>query len=788
MKHNVAKISVTLILAILAVGLIPIFPVMSIPTTIVYVDPSSISYESPPIAIGFKFNVTVWVSDVTDLCAYQVQIRYNPAVVTCFDAFEPTWDSNYVLYSILPKTATTEAAGADRYTIGGSESPGNPAAHFSGTGLITLFCFQVTNVPGKGETIDSVLNITNDQVFLLDGSGTPITIDENHNGYVSITWKQPPKPWFAVESAELNPMPYFTNVVGTEFNIKVDIKNYYAGWHMTNASFYISYDTSLINITATVKVALNLADWTGPNVITLGHGATDWVNVTVRGFVGSEDAGATVPVATITFKVVYQGVSPPMSTGGFNETALHFDSKTEIWDHSYTIHNPSVDGSVKIYALLSIPLPYFEVVPKNTVLGPEPAIGTIFEVNVKVKNLYEAWHIVAYQVRLGYDDTLLEAMEVTEGAFLTDPQWNWYGTLFASSLHMPPKPYAPQWNVAAGGILFPNATGQWNQTTFPNSFDAADRTLFTVTFKAIKQTPGITLNCILGIYPGSVGSAEYLLDKDGNWVMVDEPHNIDGNYTMKSWPSYGRRIDVYTQYPDGYNGKGLGVPSDMFWPQKEVNLTAYVTYNGWPVQHKPVTFKVYDNNGHLWAVIQDYTNSSDDPTKLTGYAHASFRIPWQCVNPEQYFGIWNVTAEVDIACEVVTDFVNFHYDYLFHYDKVTETSLTVTTDKTYYNHYEIVTVTVKYSSFAAQTYKVSIAVTIYDELNVPIATLTKEFLIGNATICSLKTYRPITFPLLIEKWAFAGIATVHAVPLMWWDDTWISAGPETTVQIIIQPY
>jgi hypothetical protein len=770
MKHNVVKISVTLILAMLTLGLIPIFPAATSPVTKVYVNPASIVYQSPPIAIGYKFNITVWVSDVTDLCAYQVQVRYDEAVVHCYGIWEPTWDANYVLHSIVPLTSVTKSFAPGRATIGGSESPGNPAAHFTGTGLITIFGFQVTNVPNKYETIESALSIDNDQTFLLDGFGANIPIDQKVDGDVQIIWKQPPKPWFASDSAVLNPMPYFTNVLGTEFPINVDIKNYYAGWHMTYADFNLTYNPALITITAVGKVALNLADFPGPNTITLGTG---WAAVHVAGFVGVEDSGATVHVATITFKVLYQGSSPPMVTGGFNETALHFTAVTDIWDHLAQINDPSVDGSVRIYALLAIPLPYFEISPKYTTLGPAPSIGQTFDVKVKVKNLYEAWHVVAYQIRIGYDDTLLQAVGATEGPFLTDPLWNLYGTLFASSLHMPPKPYAPQWNVAAGGFLLPNSsTSTWDQPTFPNTFDATDRTLFTITFKAIKQVYPLTLSCILGIYPGSVSSVEYLLDKDGNWVFVDEAKNINGNYTITtSLP--GRMIDVYTQYPAPYGGQGLNKPSDMFWPQKQVDLTAYVTYNWWPVQHKPVTFKVYDNQGFLWTTLQDYTDAD-------GYAHASFRIPWPCVDPEQYFGVWKVIAEVDIACQVVQDEVDFHYDYLV-------ANLKCTTDKLYYNHDEDVTVTVTFESHAQQMYDVAVVVTIHDELNVPIATQTIYLTIGKAVYCYPKQYREV-FVLHIEKFAFAGVATVYQVPLMLWEGHWISAGPEDTTIIYIQPY
>jgi hypothetical protein len=210
----------------------------------------------------------------------------------------------------------------------------------------------------------------------------------------------------------------------------------------------------------------------------------------------------------------------------------------------------------------------------------------------------------------------------------------------------------------------------------------------------------------------------------------------------------------------------------MFWPQKEVILYAYVSYNCWPMQQKLVTFTVFDNEGNVWTQLQDATNE-------TGIASVSFRMPWPCEDPESLFGVWTVKADVDIACEVTIDWVYFHYDYLINIVKVT-------TDIYYYEHCNYVTVTVDFTSHAQQNYTTSLWVTIHDNLNVPIATTTLSFTIGGAKYCTPKEYTK-EFILHIDKFAAAGEATVYATPRLYWNGSWVAAGPMGSTKIYILP-
>jgi len=278
------------------------------------------------------------------------------------------------------------------------------------------------------------------------------------------------------------------------------------------------------------------------------------------------------------------------------------------------------------------------------------------------------------------------------------------------------------------------------------------------------------MSCTIDILPFWPSHRKEFMDKTGATVPTDPNKIVNGTYTILASPQVGRYIDVYTQYPAPYGGQGWNQTSDMFWPQKEVILCANVTYNCWPVQHKLVTFVVWDPHSKVWTVLQDFTDAY-------GVACVSFRIPWPCTNPEDLFGVWKVRADVDVACEVIEDWVYFHFDYLVNI-------IGVETDKYYYKHCEFVDVTVTFTSHAQQRRHIALWVTIHDELNVPIATEELVFWIEGATWCTPKRYEK-PFSLHIMKFAFAGYATIHVDSRMELEPgVWTAAGPEHATTII----
>jgi len=114
----------------------------------------------------------------------------------------------------------------------------------------------------------------------------------------------------------------------------------------------------------------------------------------------------------------------------------------------------------------------------------------------------------------------------------------------------------------------------------------------------------------------------------------------------------GASVDVYTQYPDGHNGKGPNQPSDPFEPRANVTLYANVTYNSWPEQNKDVTFQIADPHDNIVGILYNRTNE-------IGIAYVRFQLPWLPDDPSYYLGTWEVTASVNVAGSTVCDILIF---------------------------------------------------------------------------------------------------------------------------------
>jgi hypothetical protein len=109
-------------------------------------------------------------------------------------------------------------------------------------------------------------------------------------------------------------------------------------------------------------------------------------------------------------------------------------------------------------------------------------------------------------------------------------------------------------------------------------------------------------------------------------------------------PPAPRVIDVYTQRggigPNAYGGE--------FAADSLVILSAYATYNEYPVQHIAVAFQVLDAKNQTVAVLMDLTDEN-------GVATVEFRIRLD----QSVQGTWLVVASGDIRCNVVWDTVTF---------------------------------------------------------------------------------------------------------------------------------
>jgi hypothetical protein len=475
---------------------------------------------------------------------------------------------------------------------------------------------------------------------------------------------------------------------------------------------------------------------------------------------------------TFNFTVLQQ----PNSTVPMLSSALHITGDILGDADGLPIAHTNVDGLYQNQFII-LP-PYFSM----TTQGPGAAgstytahsVGETFNVTVMVNDLDASYVAVGFEFKLGYNGSMLSVLHVWEGPWLppfgAPPN---QGTSFMHAFGF--NGTINQDYVGVGDVVMPDDNGTWH-APFPSGSGVLAIINFNATLQNIIPAPDLT--CPLTLFDTIVA----------NWTAAvlpqSQPPN-SGTYIMKSAlpPTFGRSIDIFTGWPYPYGGQGPYMPSDMFWPQKAVSLYANVTYNGWPEQQKDVAFQIIAPNNMTWAIIYARTNAS-------GIAYTTFRLPWPCDNPEQWFGVWTIIGTVDIACIIVNDTLQFHYDYLAVIFKQTVDRVTLT-----YNHTDYITVNVTYGTHLQQLNavyfdeisnstlflsNVTVVVTAFDEVRVPYGLINAQIpfttpISANSTTqpfggtgwCYYTNFT-VTLTIYIPKFAVAGNSEIDCAVLSNW--------------------
>ncbi|MCJ7767271.1 cohesin domain-containing protein [Candidatus Bathyarchaeota archaeon] len=273
---------------------------------------------------------------------------------------------------------------------------------------------------------------------------------------------------------------YTAHKVGETFNVTVDLRFVEASLRIVGVQFRVTYDPILVealnvyegyflkqfNNTAAppdtfFTSSIDDDGIYGPNVLVgilvLPNGTGVWTNF---------PAGSGA-LATITFKALYRPMEPSTVTMPLTlvNTLMTDDDMNEI---SHTI----IDAS---YEPTPITRPTLAISPATYTAS---LIGETFNTTVTINNVDPDARIVGVQFRVSYDPSLVEAISVSEGSFLS--QFNNTAappyTYFTSSID-DDGTYGP--NVLVGILVLPNATGNW--TNFPTGSGA----LASITFKAL---------------------------------------------------------------------------------------------------------------------------------------------------------------------------------------------------------------------------------------------------------------------------------------------------------------
>jgi hypothetical protein len=476
-----------------------------------------------------------------------------------------------------------------------------------------------------------------------------------------------------------------------------------------------------------------------------------WLSTAIGGAV---DITGPVPVMEMTFQIILApSILDPVLIGAFDFLNQGAIGGTYMLDDGGTRLTLSYPGGYYEYSWVApTEMPYLEV--RDPVDGDHDivasAVGQVRDIDIYIHNCSASWEMVSVYFELYYNSSILKYVDGlgVDPAFPPDYDNGTFMESFVGPTEYgivylvradfegePPPSGTPVGTnkFAVGVFKFPNiSTGEF-EAPFPDG----EGLLITLRLETLFQ----------GLFPDvltselGIANARFLNRYDED---IAPGVNVNGTFTILP-KVLGRSVDVFTCYPAPFGGQGLGQPSDMFWPQKEVCLKANVTYNDWPEQSKDVAFQIIDPHGVTWAILFGRTNAS-------GIAEVCFRLPWPCDDPENWIGEWTVIATVDVACEIVNDTVTFKYDFLVNIVKVT-------LDQEQYAHCELMNITVEFNSYAIQTYSIIIAITALDETGVPFGYIYIETEIGGATYCQYKTYE-VEGSIHVIKWARAGSGTI----------------------------
>ena len=755
----------------------------------IYLEQSTYHFTTENVSSPFYVDVIGY--NISEVFAYQVVIAYNASQLECLNAWPdgggwtdpdwafyglPTWGTAWGSYTDQP------SAGLNAELVGDSlKNTEDNVTVFEAETLLARFEFNITMEPPRYGNVSCTLQLDStvaSGTFVqtpTDSSNlkkrSPWLIDSEY----LYEWVAPSPPWLEVDPGLPMTIDYGPNyAIGEEFNISIWIKNVDEEHWLWNATFDLTYNSTLLEV---------LGVYEGPFFGTYGTNiftpsivpGTVHVTQELTSLSNGYPDGDGI-IAKIEFNITFQhdmGELPDPRECFLNLTNIELTASD---DASIEVDEGKVvDGKYRIFAFVAIWDTWFEVQfsPSHEItLGPDYMIGQTFDAIITINNTRGTLQrMIAYQFVLDYPEDILECVDITQGPFMSQFNSTALGTLFMGFCDIDGE-------AIVGELIYPNVTGSTAEWYY---FPEGDGVVATITFKIIHQSPDpFSSTSILGFLNEN---RTYAVNDSEEKILFDQSLMVNGTVTILGWSLEGRKIDVYAgmyevPYPTPYGGQGLMQDSDMFWPQKQVWLWANVTYNWWPEQNKIVTFEIYSPLGYFTTL----TAVTDE----NGVAVVSFRIPWPCDEPDSLFGVWTVYASVDIASQVVTDRLRFHYDWLVNIWDVTP-------DRppgpcSYYKHCDWIEITVNYGSYAMQTYDVKIVVVVTDEVNVPIGTITLETTVGGAEWCSYNNATDIV-EIHVVKWAHAGYATIHANVFAWnpYRQEWFAAGPEALATILIQP-
>jgi hypothetical protein len=432
--EKLKKYKALIILPILLAALLTSFPLnvrqgrADLPGPRIYIDPTPIYFDTTNATVGTRFNVTIWIENVTEpgLDGWQVELHYDDSIInvtqdengirawpsagrgankfnTSYAFYNATAVSSSMLFPaynhIDPKDGAILVA--DAIIVG--------TAWQGAKGLLCIIEFQITTTPTT-QKLNCTLDITNPYTWIKPTDlQNKATFEDGYYeiGYVFVP---PSLPWL-----EASPREYEA-IKLREFNIDIVIKNVTESLCLIATQFIVRYNTTYLEAVNVIEGPfMPNSSWAIHGTFPIWFIEEDTVKfgdiilpnpATGEWDLPSYPSGEGV-IATITFKPLLH------SSTSFNITI----------EPLFDVFFFDKDGNSIAYSD-SIPCTYTYNPLEKPLLSVEPAlytahhVGETFDINITINDLDAQWNMTYAEFKLLFDNNSLQFLDVVEGDFL----------------------------------------------------------------------------------------------------------------------------------------------------------------------------------------------------------------------------------------------------------------------------------------------------------------------------------------------------------------------------------
>lgn len=310
-------------------------------------DDTNFEFYTNTTFVEDRFNVTVYVYDVTDLITFQVCLKYNSTVLDPTGAWISEDDPKYIFYekesfAIGPEFYHNDQRYGTSVLVGGALQ--GEVDGVNGTGLLAIIEFKIIEKPDVDETLSCNFDIDNATItFLWDSQYNDIEATRT-NGHYQYTWT-PPLAYLVVE-----PQVYHASELET-FNITIWLNNTASDQRLVYVRFSLCFSAILLNVTKVIE-----GDFLA------GFGSTSFNHSITTGCVTIEN-NLTIPssfpqgdgeIAIITFQGIHQGTTELYCPLEFIDTQFLNDLDEAVSiipnDGHYTIAKTTGEITINVYS------------------------------------------------------------------------------------------------------------------------------------------------------------------------------------------------------------------------------------------------------------------------------------------------------------------------------------------------------------------------------------------------------------------------------------------------------